>query len=161
MSHIITISRQYVPCTTNSTACTPTVITFVPVVPPEPIGARQDIADRREAEKLTPPSSVLREMARKYPPPQEWRVRDTHSGHDQARANPGRGVVVGLMRSGGARGRQSRWRVPRPGSTRASRTSRRDHPAPPFPARPEDRRGRATERRCGAVPVQRHRTIQT
>jgi hypothetical protein len=72
VSQVVIISQQYVPCTTNSTACTPTIISFVPVVPPEPIGARQDMADRREAEKLTPPSSVLLEMARKSPPPQEW-----------------------------------------------------------------------------------------
>jgi hypothetical protein len=32
------------------------------------------------------------------------RVRDTHSGHDRARANPGRSVVVGLMSSGGREG---------------------------------------------------------
>ena len=33
---------------------------------------RQDVLDRTEAEKLTPPSNVLCEMARRSPPPQEW-----------------------------------------------------------------------------------------
>jgi hypothetical protein len=33
---------------------------------------RKDAQDRIEAEKLTPSSDVLREMARKSPPPPEW-----------------------------------------------------------------------------------------
>lgn len=36
----------------------------------------QDTQNGIEAEKLTPHSSVLREMARKSPPPQEWRDED-------------------------------------------------------------------------------------
>jgi hypothetical protein len=34
--------------------------------------SNQDARDRIEAEQLTPSSHVLREMARKSPPPQEW-----------------------------------------------------------------------------------------
>jgi hypothetical protein len=96
VSQVITISLQYMPCTMNSTACTPTIISFVPVVPPEPIGARRDMADKREAEKMTPPTSALREMARKSPPPQEWWDED-FEGADRTRIAASRCTPVSLI----------------------------------------------------------------
>jgi hypothetical protein len=76
--------------------CIPSITEFVRLDPPEPIRATrgisrhtepvagsettanasgesaQDILDRLEAERLTPSSHKLREIARKSPPPQDW-----------------------------------------------------------------------------------------
>ena len=84
------------PFTSNGTACQVVNLGFIAVDPPERIGAHrgmpttmkrptggesaitarsgspQDVRDRVEAEKLTPPSNVLRRMAQESQPPQEW-----------------------------------------------------------------------------------------
>ncbi len=59
-------------------------IVLVPVKPPGPIDpdcgeSQQDMLDRIAAERLTPPSSALRDMARKSMPPQEWWDEDFDS----------------------------------------------------------------------------------
>jgi hypothetical protein len=65
--------------TSNATACQIVELGLIALDPPERIGAytargetRQDARNRIEAEKLTQPSHVLREMAIKSPPPQQW-----------------------------------------------------------------------------------------
>ena len=82
--------------TSNTTACQIVELRLIAVNPPERIGlyrntrpsvertrdanttivarreSAQDARDRIEAQKLTPPSHILREMARESPPPQEW-----------------------------------------------------------------------------------------
>ncbi len=95
MSTIMTVPPYSGPNTTNGAAYIPGTTDFVRLNPPEPIksprGIRQsvliadnptfdivrpespqDILDRLEAEKLTPPSHELQKMARKSPPPQDW-----------------------------------------------------------------------------------------
>lgn len=61
----------------DSTTMVNNPIVMVPVKPPGPIDpdrgeSQQDMLDRIAAERLTPPSSSLRDMARKSMPPQEW-----------------------------------------------------------------------------------------
>lgn len=63
--------------TTNGAVMVNNPINLVPVQPPMPIDSNrtesaQDAIDRAEAERITPPSSVLREIARRSAPPQEW-----------------------------------------------------------------------------------------
>jgi hypothetical protein len=64
--------------TTNSTSITSSsYMIWIPVQPPNPTDpergeSAQDALDRTAAEKLTPSSSVLREIARRSMPPQEW-----------------------------------------------------------------------------------------
>ncbi len=63
--------------TTNGAVMVNNPIILIPVQPaksvdPERSESPQDALDRATAERLTPPSSVLREMARRSMPPQEW-----------------------------------------------------------------------------------------
>jgi hypothetical protein len=63
--------------TTNSATMVHNPIVLVPVQTPRPIDhdggeSQEDMLDRIAAERLTPPSSALRDIARKSMPPQEW-----------------------------------------------------------------------------------------
>jgi hypothetical protein len=63
--------------TTNGAVMVNNPIILIPVetdhsIDDERVESHQDALDRAEAEKLTPSSSVLREIARRSAPPQEW-----------------------------------------------------------------------------------------
>jgi hypothetical protein len=70
--------RGYDVGATNSASITSsTYMMWIPVQPPKPINPEhaespQDAFDRTEAERLTPSSGVLREIASRSMPPQEW-----------------------------------------------------------------------------------------
>ena len=61
-------------CTTNSAVpLFPSVeMQFTRLDPPEPIETNEQCLARCEAEKLTPPARVLKKMARKSTPSQQW-----------------------------------------------------------------------------------------